>query len=234
MRCIYGSDDASTKILIIGDSHAVNYHPTFHELTKFYDLQLISITKSSCAFSFVITSKEKQNYESCLSWSHELTKSLSDLNIDLILVAQTTGHGLGKGVKLTEKTPQQQVAKGMADAWLEAERVTGATVVPIHPTIFQPTLVPECAAKHEWPFSECTRGLKGQFTNRPIILAAERLNKPMIDLVPYFCPDEICPAVIGGVFVYRDRHHITATYAKTLAPMMAKKLEQHGFKLKPR
>lgn len=36
----------------------------------------------------------------------------------------------------------------------------------------------------------------------------------------YFCDDKRCLPAIGNVMVYRDPSHITATYAKTLAPML--------------
>ena len=40
------------------------------------------------------------------------------------------------------------------------------------------------------------------------------------------CPADPCAAVIGGVLVYRDDHHVTATYARTLTPWLAAELER--------
>ncbi len=39
----------------------------------------------------------------------------------------------------------------------------------------------------------------------------------VIDLTDYYCTADSCPSVIGDVIVYRDRGHITATFAATLA-----------------
>lgn len=39
----------------------------------------------------------------------------------------------------------------------------------------------------------------------------------VIDLSAYYCKDDFCPSVIGNVIVYRDQHHLTATFARTLA-----------------
>jgi hypothetical protein len=36
-----------------------------------------------------------------------------------------------------------------------------------------------------------------------------------IDTTPYFCDRTFCHALIGGVVVYFDEHHLTATYAVT-------------------
>jgi hypothetical protein len=41
-----------------------------------------------------------------------------------------------------------------------------------------------------------------------------------IDMTPWICPDNRCSTVIGNVLVWRDKHHISDTYAATLAPML--------------
>ncbi|OEI67641.1 acyltransferase family protein [Curtobacterium sp. ER1/6] len=48
----------------------------------------------------------------------------------------------------------------------------------------------------------------------------------LIDLTPYYCTRTSCPAVIGGVLVYRDTSHITATWATSLTPYLEEDLQQ--------
>ena len=46
-----------------------------------------------------------------------------------------------------------------------------------------------------------------------------RVDRPVVDLSRprcVLCLDDMCPAVIGDVLVYRDNHHITATFAPAL------------------
>jgi hypothetical protein len=45
-----------------------------------------------------------------------------------------------------------------------------------------------------------------------------------VDITPYFCDSTFCHAVIGGVVVYFDDHHLTATYAMTLARVIGPEL----------
>src|SRR5690606_3098150 len=47
---------------------------------------------------------------------------------------------------------------------------------------------------------------------------------PLLDFTDVFCRDGRCPPVIGNVFVYRDSHHVTASYMRTLAPVLAQRL----------
>ncbi|WP_261974867.1 SGNH hydrolase domain-containing protein, partial [Curtobacterium sp. B18] len=48
----------------------------------------------------------------------------------------------------------------------------------------------------------------------------------VVDLTKYYCTDTTCPAVIGGVLVYRDTSHITGTWAKSLEPYIDQQLKQ--------
>jgi hypothetical protein len=41
------------------------------------------------------------------------------------------------------------------------------------------------------------------------------------DPVPLVCPSDPCPVVLGRILVYRDTHHFTATFSRTLAPYLA-------------
>lgn len=47
----------------------------------------------------------------------------------------------------------------------------------------------------------------------------------VLDFSDYFCMDGTCPAVVGNVLVYRDKHHISDTYMRTLAPIFGERIE---------
>ncbi|HET8953621.1 MAG TPA: hypothetical protein VFN44_24070 [Solirubrobacteraceae bacterium] len=38
------------------------------------------------------------------------------------------------------------------------------------------------------------------------------------------CLEDLCPAVIGGVLVYRNSGHLTASFAATLGPWLGRRL----------
>ena len=53
---------------------------------------------------------------------------------------------------------------------------------------------------------------------------------PVLDLNPWMCPErsDVCPAVIDGTLLYRQGTHITASYARTLTPMIYRYLARLG------
>jgi hypothetical protein len=50
----------------------------------------------------------------------------------------------------------------------------------------------------------------------------------LLDFTPYYCTTTTCPAVIGGVNVYRDISHISKTYMTTMTPYFEATLRQDG------
>ena len=50
-------------------------------------------------------------------------------------------------------------------------------------------------------------------------------DSPFVDLNEWICPPgEVCPPVIDGALVYRQGSHITASYIRSLTPMLYRAL----------
>lgn len=48
----------------------------------------------------------------------------------------------------------------------------------------------------------------------------------LLDLTDGFCDDATCYAVVGGLAVYRDSHHLTPRFALSLGPLMTPALRE--------
>jgi hypothetical protein len=46
----------------------------------------------------------------------------------------------------------------------------------------------------------------------------------LVDLSDWFCDASACPPVSGNVLVYRDSHHVTATFARAMADVLGAEL----------
>ena len=46
----------------------------------------------------------------------------------------------------------------------------------------------------------------------------------LVDLVPVICGEECCAALRDGGLVYRDQHHLTAAFARSLAAELESRL----------
>jgi hypothetical protein len=64
--------------------------------------------------------------------------------------------------------------------------------------------------------------------NDPLFAAASEVDSPLLsrfDLTDHICAVDRCDAAVGGVTVYFDGSHISATYSETLWPYLAEALE---------
>jgi hypothetical protein len=46
-----------------------------------------------------------------------------------------------------------------------------------------------------------------------------------VDLSRFFCGRARCWPVIGGALVYKDNHHLTQVYSRTLAPYLGRRID---------
>jgi hypothetical protein len=57
-------------------------------------------------------------------------------------------------------------------------------------------------------------------------LVAVEAGAAFIDPTPWVCRTDPCPAVIGRLLVFRDQHHLTATYSRALAERLYARLPE--------
>jgi SGNH domain (fused to AT3 domains) len=79
--------------------------------------------------------------------------------------------------------------------------------------------VPACLASHRKTIERCTTTRSAAFGWRYWLREAEaaRLTgATLVDLSAATCPTDPCPPVVGSMLVYRDHHHLTATFVRSL------------------
>ncbi len=54
--------------------------------------------------------------------------------------------------------------------------------------------------------------------------AVKATGAGLVNLNDLICPADPCPAVVNGMIVLRDTHHLTATFARSLAPALDRAL----------
>lgn len=82
---------------------------------------------------------------------------------------------------------------------------------------------PDCVARHMNDLTLCSGAPTSWVRADPLADAAATIGTPTVrtvDLNRFLCSAQTCPPVIGGVIVYADINHMTATFAATLAPYL--------------
>jgi hypothetical protein len=111
--------------------------------------------------------------------------------------------------------------QGVAMARL-LERIPGSVAILVD-TPRSVVDVPACLARHPDAIESCTTKRWEAFTwrhRRRERVAAKRSGAELIDLSDSICAADPCPPIIGKRLVYRDNHHLTGTFAASLAPAL--------------
>jgi hypothetical protein len=87
-----------------------------------------------------------------------------------------------------------------------------------------PQEVPTCLSAHVDASSECAFLATADQRERQLFSAEEEVSQAsrgevvVLQPSPLVCPDDVCRAVTDdGTVVYRDRHHLTTTFARSIA-----------------
>lgn len=222
-KCVYGSPSARLRIAVVGDSHAVHWLPAFQELANQYDVYVEGITKTSCITSGlpVYHQKLKKPYSQCGIWTRNVVSYLNGENFDLIVVSQSPKHRVFGKQARSPISQAGEIAGGMAAVW---SGLHSGKLTVIRPTPWQSTLVRDCVASNDVPYDPCIGKQDVVLFDNALSRFARLAKAPLLDFSDMFCRNGLCPPIIGNVFVYRDAHHVTGSYMRTLAPVLADRL----------
>jgi peptidoglycan/LPS O-acetylase OafA/YrhL len=229
-KCEFGPNDADITIAIVGDSHAAQWLPAVQGLIGSRKWHVTSYTKSRCGYgdTHVLWPGNKP-YLSCQEWVKNLTSILLNNPPDIVIASEWRGYrAIGVNGK---KQDVEKIAEGLESAWRRLQRA-GIKVVAIRDTPWMNHDVAACVAKYgEDARFRCARSRVDVLGSDPIEIAAKRTRGVIyIDMSDKFCDDSTCRPIIGNVLVYRDSHHMTAEYARTLAFALDSALRSQGIR----
>ncbi|WEX88977.1 acyltransferase [Sinorhizobium garamanticum] len=214
LSCSYGPRDASHTLALVGGSHSVHWLPALQGvLQRHPEWKIVTYTKSSCVLSSEESSEAPAYRDACTKWNELLMERLLTTRPDLIF---TTSTRVIDGI--------EEVPAGYQRQW-EKLVAAGIPVVAMRDTPWFGFDVPECVEINGRFSPKCT--VERDLVLAPISptrAASFKENLHFLDFSDYFCTAEICPAVIGNVQVYYDKHHVTATYMRTLSEELARQL----------
>ncbi len=232
-RCLYGDPQGRRTLILFGDSHALQYSPALEALANEHDWRLIVLTKAECTPAEVpIRSMvAEREYSQCDAWRQkELRRIEMGAGSTVVVISGDTvytpyGHD---GEELHGTAGAAELEAGYVSTLTRIHRAGLRTVV-IKDTPVSTSYVPGCVSEKLQQLESCAFPLvRDRATEFDARAAKVAPGSDLINLTAKLCPDDLCRAVIGNALVYRDKSHLTATYARTLAPAIERGLRQAG------
>lgn len=213
--CVYGVPEGDTTVAMLGDSKMGQWFPAVTAIAADEDWRVELYLKSACAFSL------EGEDDDCVRFGHNVIQHFEDEGApDIALVSQGN-------------TDTPELRSGMEQA-IEDLQALGTTVVVLSDSPRPDgSEVYSCVEEHPDDYLECAfpaddKARKGIGT-AGLAHTADKTGASYVDLNEWICPPgDICPPVISDTLVYRQGSHVTASYIRTLTPMLYRSLADRG------
>ncbi|MGL4439847.1 MAG: acyltransferase family protein [Bosea sp. (in: a-proteobacteria)] len=223
--CEYGNVGAQKRVVLFGDSHAAQWFSALEESASRQGWSLRAWTKSSCPSADVAIyyPPKRAYFQECDQWRTRVMERLTGLEKpDLVIISNLSIYSGW----LWDKVSKQVIWRAGADA--ELQRGLSKTLIALS-RAGVPVLVIRDTPSTYVSASDCLAREGGKSCERPKrealgnsandIEVAHRIGgKTMsIDLTEKICSPIMCPLTSQERIIYRDSHHLTSNFARSLS-----------------
>ncbi|GED99194.1 acyltransferase family protein [Gordonia crocea] len=222
---VFGDTTATRTIAVAGGSHADMWIPALDVLGRKHHFRVTTYVKVGCALVkthvFKWYGKERPD---CNRWAAKVMKQLAQDKPDVVFTNST------RPTEEEDHRPGDYVPHDYVEIF-DDFTARGQKVIAMRDT-------PWTHLENDWNPPEClATGRKPQVcgvkqsvalapTDPAKTIAAQFPGITFLDYTKAVCQDGYCPAIVGNILVYRDTHHFTATFARSLAPALEKDLRK--------
>ncbi|MEP7347065.1 MAG: acyltransferase family protein, partial [Gemmatimonadaceae bacterium] len=229
--CAYGDTASATTIVLLGDSHAAEWFPAIEHLARSERWRLISLTKSGCpSASFKPYALALgRPYTECGVWRELALTRILDLRPKFVVMSNASQYVHASDARL----------RVTSNEWRDAEAETlqrlSAASIPTFVVRDSPIPgfdVPTCASRLTWrtgnSSGQCDASRAIAVEHVAADAEAQAVTRSgtarLLDMTDAICGETVCPAEKDGRVVYRDDHHLTASFVSYLAPLVIERM----------
>lgn len=223
-KCWFGPSGSETTVAIMGDSHALMWLPPAIRAAKKDGWRLVSLLKGGC--TPVLGTMNTGQFEldggrTCRQWRKNVYAWLRDHPVDLFILAHADSYQIvnGQGGIIKASLKPKTWKKGMRRTLDGLPRRTQAMLLGDVPRNEGNPI--KCLMSHKRNISACVNRMEPR-SERTIEVALRRVaaekGAHFRTLFGKICTYDPCPLVQGKTLMWRDRHHVTATFANKLTP----------------
>ena len=206
--CVLGDPSSETTVLVLGNSHAWQWMPAVEMVSEANGWQVVADIRNTCRLP-----EEIAGHELCAEWARttmeELPNAIETHGVDLVLMMPKSLRIAG----LTE-AEAEPAYRTFFDQMASGE----VPVAVIAPTPHGQIVGVDCPSLLVGTLGDCSMDRELALAGSSVITeAASNAGVEVLDLTPFLCNDDECPAVIDDLFVRGDRTHLTTTFVEVLA-----------------
>ncbi len=221
VRCEFGTlDNPTATIALIGNSHAGALVPAFEEYALDAGWKIVLMRKTGCVG--LSTSEWTTQYKpDCTEWTKSVLDAAASDEFDAVVFATNNGSSKYLGPRDAPRDELLANIVGNLQALESSKPVLALGDVPA-----SPVAAPACIDLHHLEYDPCATPRTDGVEHDNLVAQAARLvpGVKSASLLPYLCSATKCHVIIGGVVVYIDEHHLSASFSRSLGPYLGAEL----------
>ena len=223
INCTYGDPQATRTIALAGGSHAEHWITALDTLGKQHHFKVVTYLKMGCALStekVPLIMGNNAPYPQCYTWVQKTMAKLVVDHPDYVFTTSTRPWNVKPG----------DVMPGTYTGIWKTFADNNIPVLAMRDTPWlvedgKPFIPADCLADGGDAVSCGRERSEVLGDHNPTLDFVGRFPglKPL-DMSDAVCRPDFCRAVEGNVLIYRDSHHFTATYMRTMTPELGRQI----------
>jgi hypothetical protein len=230
-RCWFGDPGARPRIALMGDSHALMWLPAFKRSAAIEGWRLVTLIRGGCEPTLGTRNLGQYRLDggsSCQAWRQAAVDWLGENRPDLIVITHLDSYQLvdTQGRALPRREQAKAWGAGMRRMLEALPDTSHVLLFGDAPKNHQNPV--KCLKRHVSNMSACVSRRvprSRRHVETAIREAAEAKGADHRSLYGRICTYDPCPLVHDSVLLFRDKHHLTRTFAELLTPSVRDMLQ---------
>ena len=231
--CGFGDLGSSTTLSLLGDSHAEHWLGGLERAGREHGWRVAANVMGGCPvsdFSALINGSSARRYRQCSAYREAmLSRIVAQRPRAVILSSFDAYMKIDGGDEHESQVSEEAWTEGLRRTYARFDKA-GIPVIVIRGTPRVPFDVPSCLSRkedHLFMATDCTYTLDRPFIARARQaqdVAARGLNVKFVDMMDQVCDSKSCATMRGGIVMFTDDNHLTASFARSLGPVLGERL----------
>ncbi|MBD7951748.1 acyltransferase family protein [Oerskovia rustica] len=215
-ECVVGPE-GGREVVLFGDSKAFQWSGALRDVALAQGWHLSIVTKGGCTPADLPQALLEES-QHCEAWRDAQIEKIA-ARADVVIVGSSAAY-----FESEEAADRREAAWGST---LGRFAAAGVPVVYLRDTPTPGVDVPSCVSGALDDWDACSFPRAQALPADPLVVDVVLGDVPgveVVDVSGVVCAQERCPAVLGGLLLYRDGSHLTATAVEALRPELERRL----------